>query len=269
MIKKYRMYIISLCIVVLLLPIAIDRLIIGNNYFSNISNESWVSFLGSYCGAIIGAIATILGIGIIIEHTNNQAKKDRDFAITQENENRRLQIAPYLRYEQCDKILNERNYTQLPCIIEEDYNTLVNTSIAIKNVGMGPVVNFNINSLKFNNKELGYTVSSNGVIEKDEIIYILFDFRLNLEEIKQEDLIKASEGSITKFDVPSKYNKGGKLEVLIGYNDLLENEYEQNIIINLTISFEADKDELEWKYSKPSLKLCTIGKLCVIEKKSM
>ena len=66
MIKKYRMYIISLCIVVLLLPIAIDRLIIGNNYFSNISNESWVSFLGSYCGAIIGAIATILGIGIII-----------------------------------------------------------------------------------------------------------------------------------------------------------------------------------------------------------
>ena len=74
----------------------------------------------------------------------------------------------------------------------------------------------------------------------------------------QEDLIKASEGSITKFNVTSKYNKGGKLELLIGYNDLLENEYEQNIIINLTISLEGDKDELERKYSKPSLRLCTI-----------
>lgn len=269
MIKKYRMYIISLCIVVLLLPIAIDRLIIGNNYFSNISNESWVSFLGSYCGAIIGAIATILGIGITIEHTNNQAKKDRDFAITQENENRRLQIAPYLKYEQCDKILNERNYTQLPCIIEEDYNTLVNTSIAIKNVGMGPVVNFNINSLKFNNKELGYTVSSNGVIEKDEIIYILFDFRLNLEEIKTEDLKKAPQGSITKFDVPSKYYKGGKLELLIGYNDLLENKYEQHITINLNIAFKSDKDELEWKYCKPTLTLCAICKPRIVVKNSM
>lgn len=269
MIKKYRVYIILLCIVVVLLPIAIDRLIIGNNYFSNISNESLVSFLGSYCGAIIGAIATILGISITIEYTSNQAKKDRDFETKQENENRRLQIAPYLKYEQCDKILNERDYTQLPCIFEENYNTFVNTSISIKNVGMGPVVNFNINSLKFNNEELGYTASSNGVIEKEEIIYILFDFRLNLEQIKHEDLIKAPQGSITKFNVPTKYNKGGKLELLIGYNDLLENKYEQNITIHLTTSFEADKDELEWKYSKPSLRLCTIGKPCVIEKKSM
>ena len=220
--------------------------------------------MGSYGGAIIGSLATILGISITIDYTNNQAKKERDFVTTQENENRRLQIAPYLKYDQCDELLRERDYTELPCIIEDNYNTLVNTSIAIKNIGMGPVINFNIHSLEFNNKNLGYTVSSNGIIEKDETIYILFDFRLNLERIKCEDLIKAPQGSLTKFDIPSKYNKGGKLELLIGYNDLLENKYKQNIIITLTTSFEADKDALEWKYSKPSLKLCTIGKPKII-----
>ena len=269
MIKKYSVYIILLCIVVISLPMAIDRIIIGNNYFSNISNESWISFFGSYCGAIIGAIATILGISITIEYTNNEAKKDRKFEIEQQNENRRLQIAPYLKYDQCDKILKDRDYTELPCIIEENYNTFVNTSISIKNVGMGPVVTFNINSLKFNNKELGYKLSSNGVIEKNEIIYILFDFRLNLESIKQEDLLEAPKGSLTKFFIPDKYSKGGKLELLISYNDLLENRYEQKITINLSIPFEADKDELEWKYGKPYFALFSIDKPRILKENSI
>ncbi|MBU5335885.1 hypothetical protein [Intestinibacter bartlettii] len=263
--NKYRLYIILLCIVGTLLPVLIDKLIIANSYFSSGLKEAWISFFGSYGGAIIGSIATILGISITIDYTNNQAKKERNFVTTQENENRRLQIAPYLKYNQCDELLKERDYTDLPCIIEDNYNTFVNTSIAIKNIGMGPVINFNIHSLKFNNENLGYTVSSNGIIEKDETIYILFDFRLNLERIKNEDLIKAPQGSFTKFNVPSKYNKGGNLELLIGYNDLLENKYEQSLIITLTTPFEADKDELEWKYCKPNLRLSRIGKPCVIK----
>lgn len=171
-------------------------------------------------------VISIIGeISITIEHTNNQAKKDIDFATIQENENIRLEIATYIKYEQCDETLKKKHYIELPCIIENDYNTYVNTYIIIKNIGMDLVINFDISSLKFNNKELGFTIGSYDVIEKYGTIDILFDFRLNLEDIKQENLIKASEGSITKFYVRS-YDKGGKLDLLIGYNDLLENKYE-------------------------------------------
>lgn len=46
--------------------------------------------LGSYCGAIIGSIDIILGSSITIEHANEKIKKDREFTLNQENENRRL-----------------------------------------------------------------------------------------------------------------------------------------------------------------------------------
>lgn len=149
---------------------------------------------------------------------------------------------------------------------EEEYNTYVNTSIIIKNVGLGNLVNFNITSLKFNGEDLGYTMSSNSVMEKNEEMSILIDFRLKLDKIKQEDLIVNPKGCLSKYSVPQKYNKGGNLDLLIEYSDLLENKYQQKITINLSISFEADKDELEWKYSKPVLHLSKIEKPLLVEK---
>ncbi|EHK2327179.1 hypothetical protein KCK52_000981 [Clostridium perfringens] len=47
---------------------------------------------------------------------------------------------------------------------------------------------------------------------------------------------------------------------------MLENTYKQKIIINLSIGFESDKDEKEWKYSEPSLSLADIGKTNIIYK---
>lgn len=39
MLSKYKKYLILLFIIVILLPIGIDKLIIGNNFYSNVSNE--------------------------------------------------------------------------------------------------------------------------------------------------------------------------------------------------------------------------------------
>lgn len=264
MLSKYKKYLILLFIIVILLPIGIDKLIIGNNFYSNVSNESWVSFLGSYCGAIVSSIAAILGIGMTIQYSNEQAKKDREFSLKQESENRRLQIAPYLKYEQKNTLQKKHDGDIL--FFEEEYNTYVNTSIIIKNVGLGNLVNFNITSLKFNGEDLGYTMSSNSVMEKNEEMSILIDFRLKLDKIKKEDLIVNPEGDISKYSVPRKYNKGGNLDLLIEYSDLLENKYQQKVTIRLVIGFEADKDELEWKYSKPFLHLSKIEKPLVVEK---
>lgn len=71
-------------IAIFLLPFIIDRFVIGNNVPSNISNSDWVGFLGSYIGAIIGALVSLIGIAATIKYTNEQNRIDRE-----------LQVRPY------------------------------------------------------------------------------------------------------------------------------------------------------------------------------
>ena len=61
-----------LLIITIAFPFAMDHLIIGNDFFSNISNSDWVSFLASYIGAITSAV----GIIITIEHTKKEAREE-------------------------------------------------------------------------------------------------------------------------------------------------------------------------------------------------
>ena len=64
-------------IAIFLLPFVIDRFVIENNVPSNISNSDWVGFLGSYIGAIIGALVSLIGIAATIKYTNEQNRIDR------------------------------------------------------------------------------------------------------------------------------------------------------------------------------------------------
>ena len=57
---------------IVILPIAIDKFIIGSKVPSNITNTEWVSFLGSYMGGLIGSITTIIGIYLTIEFNKKQ-----------------------------------------------------------------------------------------------------------------------------------------------------------------------------------------------------
>ena len=57
---KYIIFGLTFIIIVSIFPLIIDRLIIGNTVYSNISNSDWVSFLGSYIGAILGGIFTFI-----------------------------------------------------------------------------------------------------------------------------------------------------------------------------------------------------------------
>ena len=77
-----------LCVIMAILiifPIVMDILIIGNNVPSNISNESWVSFLGGYSGAIITGAATFIAFYFSF------------FQLEKHNKNReRMFVLPYL-----------------------------------------------------------------------------------------------------------------------------------------------------------------------------
>ena len=68
--EKVNLKYIGLGVVFVLLvvgiPVIMDKYIIGNNVPSNIDNSDWVSFLGSYIGAVLGGIFTFIGIKITL-----------------------------------------------------------------------------------------------------------------------------------------------------------------------------------------------------------
>ena len=74
-------------LIIILLPIGIDKFIFINTYPSNIDNNAWASFLGSYLGSIIGGLFSLGGIFLTIRFTRNQNKQDRE-----------LQIRPYFDF---------------------------------------------------------------------------------------------------------------------------------------------------------------------------
>ena len=104
--KKYGWIILGSVIAAIALPLAIDWLIIGNSFPSNISNSDWVGFLGGYIGAIIGAVVSLVGIVITIRYTNEQNREDRE-----------LQVRPYctIRYVPTPKTVSTKQ--ELGCLM--------------------------------------------------------------------------------------------------------------------------------------------------------
>ncbi len=58
----------GVAIFIILIPAFIDKFIFGNNIPSNISNEVWAGFLGSY----LGGIATLAAVFITILDNNRK-----------------------------------------------------------------------------------------------------------------------------------------------------------------------------------------------------
>ena len=90
--KKRILSIIGVCVVLILIPLLMDGLILGNKFPSNISNDTWAGFFGSY----IGGIATMLAVYVTIADNNRKAKEQREEEANREKEQRRLSIKPYL-----------------------------------------------------------------------------------------------------------------------------------------------------------------------------
>lgn len=258
----YGTFILVVSIAIMAVPILIDFFVIGNNFPSNISNSDWVGFLGSYIGSLIGSIATLVGIIVTLRFTKEQSNYERNFQQLQTNEDRRLLLAPYLKYNmiktKCD-IKHDINILQ---VIDEDYNTYANATISIKNIGMGPLLDFKIDNITFKDVKLNFTIDgSNDVLEKDSEWFMLIDLRFKLDEIRSDELIENQPGSLVKFSAPLKYlNKGGTLCFNIGYKDLLSNQYEQDLKISMSIALEGDKTGLKWKYTNPELRIDRVGK---------
>lgn len=78
--EKIKM-ILPFVILAILVPIIVDAFIFGNSFPSNINNDSWAGFLGSFLGAIIGGGCTCWAVIMQKNYADEQRKIDEIIGI--------------------------------------------------------------------------------------------------------------------------------------------------------------------------------------------
>ncbi len=98
-------------ILAIIVPIFLDYCILGNGIKSNIGNDVWMAFFGSYFGGLFGAIATMM----VLYDTLKSRKKMEDNNKKEQEEQRKLSVMPCLqsreRLVKCKEQLVEDNST--------------------------------------------------------------------------------------------------------------------------------------------------------------
>lgn len=77
---------------VIAVPIFIDFFVFGNAFPSNIDNQAWAGFLGSY----LGGIATLVAVFITISDNNKKIEIQRQSEKEQLAEQKKYAVRPYL-----------------------------------------------------------------------------------------------------------------------------------------------------------------------------
>ena len=251
--KKKKIFIIILisAIVIIGLPLAVDWLIIGNRFPSNIENSGWVTFLGGY----IGAIVSLAGIIITIRYTNEQNKKDRE-----------LQVRPYctMRYVHDNKLVGTNKIiAELPigCEPKENSGPEYISIIYIKNIGLGPAVEFSFNMDELNDGRAHYPIlmqrnadSSNRSVNTlqpgEEAAFPIHIF-FNFDKITEDDFLDLGESEmgryVVKNEVRQKY-KNFNIVIHVKYHDLFMNTYYQKITLSSQISVDENWEEKKADY---------------------
>ena len=246
--KKIIIAILFSVLGIVILPLAIDWLIIGNGFPSNISDSDWVGFLGGYIGAIIGAIVSLVGIIITIRYTTLQNKKDRE-----------LQVRPYcsIRYVHSNKLSGTNKIlAELPigCEPKENNGERYTSIIYIKNIGIGPAIEFDFDVGEIEDGRQHYpilmqrneTTSNNAInlLQPGEEgafpIYIWFNF----DPISENDIEEIDGwGKTIKPTVLNKY-KGYDINLTVKYKDLFHNQFFQKIVLSVQIGATISKEGL-------------------------
>lgn len=235
---------------IIVIPLLIDWLIIGNNFSSNISNSDWVNFLGGYIGAIIGAVVSLIGIIITIKYTSDQNKKDRE-----------LQVRPYcaIRYVNDNKLVGtQKTLGAIPIGCEPSSNNgpRYDSIIYIKNIGLGPAIEFSIMVDEINDGREHYPIlmqttpdTMNNAVSllqsgEEAAIPVLFCF--NFDPIKDEDVIKHDMNNFpTKYSVEyaiMKKYKNFDILITVTYCDMFQNKFSQKIILASNMYVEITKE---------------------------
>lgn len=243
---------IILLVIIVLIPFLIDWLIIGNSFPSNISNSDWVSFFGGYIGAIIGALISMSGIILTILFTKSQSKEDHE-----------LQIRPYcsIRFvpndiprEKGERVLG---ILMLKCEPSRDNSPRYNCVIYVKNIGLGPAIDFKCrmpspddgrnHSLVLHVQDKALMNSRTNILIPGEEAFITLSFFFNFDPILKEDLIEIPFGEDKHFVVDNNIGKKYKnfeCNIELSYCDMFDNKYSQTVTLFSQMGIRINQNEM-------------------------
>ena len=84
--------IIGFIALIIVVPLLIDLFIFGNAFHSNIDNQAWAGFLGSY----LGGIATLVAVFITISDNNKKIEEQKLYEQERIAEEKKAAVKPYL-----------------------------------------------------------------------------------------------------------------------------------------------------------------------------
>ncbi|MDA2069892.1 MULTISPECIES: hypothetical protein [Bacillus cereus group] len=177
-------------------------------------SNDWIGFYGNVLSSIAGLIGIILTIR---------------FTTREENENRRLQVVPYLdiSYEpKYDEVIRTTIEMREP-----EYNRKVVGRLTLHNVGLGSVVDLRIHDITFSGKKQNFTINSSNVVRVDT--EKVFNLAIG---------IFLPEKTITNQESCQHHAKSRELKMKLSYKDLLGNEYSQNLVFIVSVASEYNPD---------------------------
>lgn len=245
---------------IIFIPIGVDHLIIGNEFYSNISNSDWVQFLGSYIGSLVGALAGIIGIIMTIIFTKDQSRKEREFSLARDREERRLSIAPLFLIHADNKNKHEFDSKFIFYLDDRKSNTPFNVMLKITNSGLGNAIDFQLRFVSYNGKNLGQSFVAD-FFKKDSPIRVLVDLSIYLPVLPDdidEHLDENPKEFIIPYSVPKKYyhSGGSTIDLEITYKDLMGNEYCQKLTMNIQTGFKKETGiDDHWVHIWPSIEV--------------
>ena len=211
--------ILKLIMIVIVSISIISAIIILLINWKSIEGE-WIGFWGSIIGSILGGVVTLVALRKTI--------KSETIA---RNEDRRLQVIPYLQYNIIqDNIIQEELKSKLwsyillqpnSKIVEEvikpgtEYKIDLNFCMVIENVGMNSAVNLSILEIKYCGIT-DYSYIDYKIMKVGEKIHLNFAVLVNYNG--KLNINKESCGSTP-------------IRIKLAYTDLLENYYEQDIVL--------------------------------------
>lgn len=183
----------------------------SSEYTNNINVETWLNFIGTYFSSIFSAIISAAFLVFITREQIEETHKD-NIAINKENQ--RIQNLPFLQYDFSNKIDDAADLKNTEYILVDknsEYDS-VEFSLNIKNIGLNSV------------RKLYILIDSD--LFKETLIT-----KLNGQDCIEKNGVRKKEFIINSLD------KGNyKLYIIIYYQDLMSNWYEQKINFDIEVT---------------------------------
>lgn len=229
-IQKYFLFLVFIMFLTPALFLLLDILNI-TTYIDLSKNYDWLGFFGGFFGGTFGGVATFLGVFLTLKYQRNS-----------DYEKNRLSVIPILEYkisydkndfdnsngQLAGEVINNINIGQASFQDEESLMWYFN--LKIDNVGMGHAQVSNINMSIGDNCE---------PIIKEE----LFGYSYKLVKIGQETSFKFFIFAPKSLNVDDHTN-GYSIRIIIQYQDLLGNKYNQQVRASIASSVLRDNNEI-------------------------